>query len=173
MDVTDCSGIDLHHMEVVFGEILQELRGAHGKSPHPVAGLTNHVHFTSGSDLQRTLLAGQPHLSLMPYLQKTAEKVAGAHGINRARLFIKPGDLVDGMNHLSLSDQHLKEKQRDVITKGLLLHLPPGSVCIRCEGKSETNIADHKAKGGSVNWRIWERQWARKCICGGLWMKAA
>ncbi|KZT70141.1 hypothetical protein DAEQUDRAFT_810869 [Daedalea quercina L-15889] len=110
LDVIDCSGIDLDQISVVLGDVYESLRGA------------------NENDLRQTLLGGTPRPSLSNALRSAVEKIAGTGGINRARLFIKPGDLVDGVARLSLVDQHLKDKQRDVVSKGLLLHPAMGTV---------------------------------------------
>ncbi|KAH9935022.1 uncharacterized protein B0H18DRAFT_1207647 [Fomitopsis serialis] len=154
LDVVDCSGIDLERLSIVFTEVYQSLKGG-----------------ANDQDLQQTLLSGMPHLSLSGPLRGAVEKIASNGGINRARLFIKPGDLVDGVARLSLVDKHLKDKQRDVVSKGLLLHLSTSSVCVCCEGRSETNQGDPKMRSGSAGWRVWERQWQHRCVCGGAWWK--
>ncbi|EPS98539.1 hypothetical protein FOMPIDRAFT_143657 [Fomitopsis schrenkii] len=153
LDVVDCSGIEFDRLGAVLGEIYQGVQGA------------------NENDLQQTLLGGMPRTSLIPSVRGAVEKIASGGGVNRARLFIKPGDLVDGVARLSMVDQHLKDKHRDVVSKGLLLHPAQSSLCVCCEGRSEVNVGDPKTRTGSVKWRAWTRQAAHRCVCGGAWWK--
>lgn len=129
------------------------------------------AHPPAENDLQQTLLGGMPRATLIPSVRGAVEKLASSGGVNTARLFIKPGDLVDGVARLSVMDQHLKDKQRDVVSKGLLLHPSQSPLCVCCEGRSEINPGDPALRTGLNRWRIWTRAGAHRCICGGAWWK--
>ncbi|EGO18642.1 hypothetical protein SERLADRAFT_418835 [Serpula lacrymans var. lacrymans S7.9] len=93
--------------------------------------------------------------------------------INKPHLFIKASDLVDELSKLSklsISGQNTKEKDIDVITKGLLLRHGSGITCLRCGGRSEVTSEVNAAGRISRRWRAWEKTWLARCICGGLWV---
>ena len=170
-DVVDCSGIELDRLNTVLGEIYQASQGSNGLCLCCVD--LRIADPSAENDLQQTLLGGMPYASIIPSVRGAAEKIASSDGVNRARLFIKPGDLVDGVARLALVDQHLKDKQRDVVSKGLLLHPSLSSLCVCCEGRSEINLGDLATRTGSKKWRTWSRAGEHRCICGGSWWKQA
>lgn len=93
--------------------------------------------------------------------------------VDKARLFLRPEDLVDSMLGLTLEAMaHAKSPARDVITKGFLSGLREPMTCLRCNGKTE--IPTQSGSGRvSLPWITWERSWATHCVCGGLWIRKA
>lgn len=97
--------------------------------------------------------------------------------VSKARLFIKPADLIDGISRLNLTAAKSKQ-ERDIISK-VALGIPQNvRVCFQCGGK--TGLArlplprgPQLRKDGNFcfnHWLTWEHQWER-CICGGQWLK--
>lgn len=91
---------------------------------------------------------------LYPSVGPILAKIAQSPAIDKVRLFVKPGDLVDGFSDLRVSDN--RDTKIDVITKA---ELPPSLsqpcvACIRCGARSQ-------ALGFQV------------CVCGGRWVTAS
>ena len=129
-------------------------------------------------ELRRSLASCAPVPALKPHIRKAIDKILGSKAIDRARLFIKPSDLIDGVTRLSVSEPGLragKGKDIDVVNKGLLLPRLPGNVCLRCGGRSEVGMEGAAAVGmgvsaeGSVRWQTWQKIWKWRCVCGGQW----
>ncbi|EMD37984.1 hypothetical protein CERSUDRAFT_113104 [Gelatoporia subvermispora B] len=152
IDIVGNSGIDLGALSSVLHSFMQE------------------TNFASAEDLRLSLAACCPTPSLKPHLRKIAEKIQNSDVVDRPRLFIKPADLVDGVNRLSMEAQPAKEKGIDVVSKGLLPRRNAGLLCARCGGRSET--AETSVGVASVRWRIWEKSWMFRCVCGGSWLRA-
>ncbi|KAF8892522.1 hypothetical protein BD779DRAFT_1670216 [Infundibulicybe gibba] len=101
VDLVDRSGIDFS----ALGELLDSL-------PHD----------PPTPDEYRKCLAGcQPTPPLQPHLRKIIQTLNQSQVLHKARLFIKPSDLVDGVSRLTLNN--LKCKEIDVISKGMLYTL--------------------------------------------------
>lgn len=107
---------------------------------------------------------------MYPHLRKVIHRLTQSTVLDKFTLFVKPADLVDGFSHLSIHGQR-KDRDQDVISKGLLTKRGRPQVCLRCGGKSELgpdmNIGGHV----SFRWRAWEKKWVLRCICGGLWTR--
>lgn len=103
-------------------------------------------------------------------VRDVTEKILKAGILDRPKLFIKPSELVDGVSRISFADR-LKERESDVVSKGLLLNRGAHIVCVRCGGKSEIGGEGKIAGHISFKWRAWELTWASRCICGGAWMR--
>lgn len=86
--------------------------------------------------------------------------------LNKARLFVKSFEMVDGQPH-TLVDHPQKDKSKDVVSKGLLLHRARGMSCLRCGGQTEYG-KDPMAMKFIL---VWEKSWARRCVCGGSWTR--
>jgi hypothetical protein len=84
---------------------------------------------------------------------------------------VKPSDLADGISRMSLAGSASKEKEKDVVSKGLLAQSGMSSFCIRCGGKSEVGGDVRVAGHLSLRWKSWERVWTIRCTCGGLWAR--
>ena len=91
--------------------------------------------------------------------------------LNKATLFIKPFDLVDGVSRLCIGNQQ-KETERDVVTKGVLFSRGSTDTCLRCGGVTEVvkdALSQTTAIKSPSRWRTWEKMWMLRCICGGPW----
>jgi hypothetical protein len=106
---------------------------------------------------------------MLPILQKTAQRIATSDVLDKAILFIKASDLVNGSGRALTAEQEGKERERDVITKAVLLKNGPVLRCRRCDGQSEIGANVSVAGHLSLRWQTWERVWAKRCICGGEW----
>lgn len=125
------------------------------------------------ADLRRSLASCCPVPSLKPHVHKAISKILGSKAVDRARLFIKPSDFVDGVSRLSISEpssRSNKGKDVDVVSKGLLLPRQPGHVCLRCGGRSEAAVETGTGSEQSVRWQFWQKAWRWRCVCGGPWM---
>ncbi|KAI0333503.1 hypothetical protein GY45DRAFT_1319460 [Cubamyces sp. BRFM 1775] len=164
MDITDSSGVDLQPLGPVLSEVLQDCKTL------------------DAQELRRSLASCAPVPALKPHIRKAIDKILGSKAIDRARLFIKPSDLVDGVTKLSVSEPGLragKGKDIDVVNKGLLMPRLPGNVCLRCGGRSEVGMESGAPAGmgagveGSVRWQTWQKIWKWRCVCGGQWAQVS
>lgn len=91
--------------------------------------------------------------------------------LNKATLFIKPDDLVDAVVNLHIEGNHRKEQSRDedTITKVAVMTSDPYLTCSRCGGSSNVAFNVQSPEYVSERWKIWERMWTVRCVCGGLW----
>lgn len=110
----------------------------------------------------------QPTPALGISLRKTIQKLSDGSIIDKPRLLIKSSDLVDA-NSKTPIDHYIKERSRDAVSMGLLAQRGAISICTRCGGKSEVGSNSIVAGHTSLRWRAWERVWASRCVCGGLW----
>ena len=118
----------------------------------------------------KSLVACRPAPAAWPFLRESAERVLKSGAIDRAKLFIKPSELADSLSRLSVLDK-AREKDPDVVSKGLLLHRSAGIVCVRCGGRSEMGSVTGAVGHVSARWKAWEMMWASRCICGGAWIR--
>ncbi|CAL1704650.1 unnamed protein product [Somion occarium] len=149
MDSFACSGVDVDALSSVLEEV-------------KVISAT-----ISASELRQCLASFSPIPSLRPQIQQIVEKICSSKTVNRQKLFIKAADLVDAIYQWPAAE-YAKEKDRDIVTKGVLLHRGTILRCVRCGGRYEVSdgkVGDHI----SLRWRAWERTWAYQCICGGSW----
>ncbi|GJE87143.1 hypothetical protein PsYK624_032260 [Phanerochaete sordida] len=152
MDAADSSGVDLQKLLSTLDEIKNMLK-------------------YSAEEQRRCLIKCSLLPSSIPVIRGAVEKILSSSIIDRPKLFIKPSELVDGVTRLSLSDR-LKDRDTDVVSKGLLLHPGLDVVCMRCGGRSE--VGSSQVTGHvSQNWRAWEQTWASRCVCGGGWMRVS
>ena len=113
------------------------------------------------------------------------DKVLRLKAIDRARLFIKPTELSDGVARLALSEPSVgshagpgsqKDKNTDVVKKGALVRLgnqQQASVCVRCGGRSDVPAARKVGmESGLSRWQTWEKSWQLRCVCGGSWVES-
>jgi hypothetical protein len=103
-------------------------------------------------------------------LTNIIKRVNDSTALNKSKLFIKPTDLVDGVQQLSLGTEK-KESTVDVVFKTPIAKHTPGSLCLRCGGLSTLGSDLFKADV-SIKWRMWEKMQMPRCICYGLCMKA-
>src|ERR1700722_2175215 len=100
------------------------------------------------------------------HLENLIEKLTSSQVVDKARLIIRPMDLVDKGSQLSVLKSN-GEGGRDVVAKCLLSKQSPKVTCLRCGGKSEVG---RDAGHISFRWRMWEKMWATRCVCGGRWL---
>ncbi|KAF5373666.1 hypothetical protein D9758_000628 [Tetrapyrgos nigripes] len=145
IDIMDCAGIDVAELEKVLDEFSQSI----GKD-------------SDEKDARRSLTMCQPTTVMQARLRGFVQSISESHALHKARLFIKPHELVDGASQ-SLTK---KEKTKDVVLKGLLLNRTPGLKCLRCGGRSELGKE-------TARLRIWDKMWNKNCICAGEWVVAS
>lgn len=105
---------------------------------------------------------------MQPSIRKFLLKLSESTIINKAKLFLKPFELMDGIGRLSLEGPK-KDKKRDVVSKGVLSKLGNRLTCLRCSGQTEVGA---NTAGGPVSaWSGWEQKWVNRCVCGGYWVK--
>lgn len=111
-------------------------------------------------------------------IQKAVRKLSSTSVVDKARLFVKSSDLVDGISRMSIAEGPSKQKDRDIITKSLFTSFDSEisrrgavSTCIRCGGESEVGGDIGVAGHISLRWGAWEKVWTLRCICGGVWAR--
>lgn len=93
--------------------------------------------------------------------------------INKMTLFIKPGDLVDDVINLNIGTGTVsKQQNEDIVTKGVMPTQSPHLTCLRCGGSSVAVSTPSLAESTSDQWKVWEKMWTLKCVCGGSWISA-
>lgn len=167
LDLIERSGINLKGLVSLLSKSLQDSASISCEFAHDDM---NHVlHPSLAENALRSLTLCQPTPPLIPLLQKTAQQIATSDVLDKAVLFIKPSDLVSVGGGQLVPEQDVKERERDVITKAVLLKNGPIFRCRRCDGQSEVGANVSVAGHLSVHWQTWERMWARRCLCGGVW----
>lgn len=151
MDAADSSGVDLKRLLHVLDEIKGQLK-------------------YSADEQRRSLVKCSVLPSMVPVVRGAVEKILKASIIDRPKLFLKPSELVDGLTRMSLTERP-KDRDIDVVSKGLLLHPGLDVVCMRCGGRSEVSGSGQVAGHVSQSWSAWESTWGSRCICGGRWMR--
>ncbi|KAF9484725.1 hypothetical protein BDN70DRAFT_872266 [Pholiota conissans] len=153
IDAVDCSGVDFGGLISLLDE---NLATAQKQEP---------------KDCRMALAGCRPTPGMQPRLGELLEKIAKSETIlNKAILFIKPSDLVDGMARISIINQPKKD-ERDIITKGILDNHGSRGLCLRCGGKTSLEIKESFASNHSYpKWTVWELMWQLRCICGGSWL---
>lgn len=126
--------------------------------------------FITAEEARRSLVACQPSIAMQPHLKKFLKKLSDSPVIDKARLFIKPFELVDGIGRMSL-DSPKKEKEKDVISKGTLVKHGASMTCLRCGGQTQITRLEVSGPGHASLWRSWEAKWRKRCICGGSWIE--
>jgi len=151
-DIVDNSEIDLEALETVAQDISVAIK-----------------QFTErNTDLTTKYIATlTPPIQCLGLLQDTIGKIMQAQVVDKARLFIKPDDLVDGLLGLSLAST--KKLDRDVVSKGFLAS-EQSVTCVRCSGRSEPPFNVTTQMQVANSWLLWEKLWQDRCVCGGLWM---
>ncbi|KIJ44742.1 hypothetical protein M422DRAFT_30219 [Sphaerobolus stellatus SS14] len=155
LDAVDNSGIKFSELEAQLRQVQQ----------------LNELRSLDEGLLRRCLISMAPLFATHESLSKACKLAISSSCVSKPQLFIKPGDLVDGISRLSVS---AKSKERDVISKAVL-GLPEGTrTCLRCHGKTDLGHSKLPTTSKELkdfsNWIMWEHQWAR-CICGGAWVK--
>ncbi|KAF9454558.1 hypothetical protein P691DRAFT_770453 [Macrolepiota fuliginosa MF-IS2] len=152
VDMVDCSGLNLEGLETVLDASIQA------------------VEALSPEDCRVALASCQPTLTLQNQLSTIVKTITDQpNTLNKAALFIKPGDLVGGVTNLSIGTQK-KYRDEDVVTKGVVMTQEPHLTCSRCGGVSNVEFDLQSPEHVSDRWRIWEKMWALRCVCGGSWV---
>ncbi|KAH7871762.1 hypothetical protein F5879DRAFT_999522 [Lentinula edodes] len=151
LDLVDYSGIDISGLDKIFQE------------------LENFVQKFDDDEMRKALASCSPSLSMQIPLREAVNSMSRSPALNKARLFIKSFEMIDGHNQTMSLDRLQKDKikNRDVVSKGVLLYRAQGTECVRCGGRSEYG----KDIMVSRPLNNWEKSWARRCICGGLWTR--
>ena len=107
---------------------------------------------------------------MQPFLVKIIRNLTQSALLHKPTLFIKPSDMMDDVEGLLASSK--KNKARDVILKRVLSgDQVTSATCIRCGGQSEVGTYFKAEQHISTRWRVWEKMWMRRCICGGEWAR--
>jgi hypothetical protein len=123
----------------------------------------------TAGDCRTALASCQPTHALRSHLSTIVKKITDTpNALNKATLFIKPEDLVDAVVNLNIGTQK-KHRGEDTITKGVVMTQDPHLTCSRCGGSSNVAFDLQSPEFVSDRWKIWERMWTLRCICGGLW----
>ncbi|KAE9393028.1 hypothetical protein BT96DRAFT_999829 [Gymnopus androsaceus JB14] len=148
LDLVECSGIDVSGLDAILEKLFKS------------------VQEFNDTEVRKALASCQPSPSMQIPLREVVNSMSQSPALNKARLFIKSFEMVDGQPHIPL-DHLQKDKSKDVVSKGLLLHRARGMNCLQCGGKTEYG-KDHMASRSIL---VWEKSWARRCVCGGSWAR--
>ncbi|KAF6765274.1 hypothetical protein DFP72DRAFT_870596 [Ephemerocybe angulata] len=146
VDLIDCCPINLSE----FVKILEDAK--------------NEASRLDANILNEALVSCRPIPSSQGHLQQVVNKMAGSETlVDRARLFIEPFDLLDGVSRLSLNAQ-TKPRGLDIVTKEPT-KAGHSLICLRCGGcylpsQIPTTIS---------SWGVWQRNQLDHCTCGGQW----
>ena len=141
------------------------------KSYYLVLALVNRLasRFSTVTTLNQVLVSCQPTSAAQICLENIIKRVTESETLlDRARLFIEPSDLLDGISRMSLSSQP-KSKEVDIITKDSIRKRGAWT-CLRCGGMWNRTPQGQGAESLSQRWRCWERRWQSHCLCGGSWV---
>jgi hypothetical protein len=171
VDLVDCSGIDFAALDTLLADCAAELNNLNGECVDMLRRATlSSAILSTVDDCRLSLALCQPVPSMYSALINIIRRVNDSSALNKSKLFIKPTDLVDGVQQLSLSAEN-KESKVDVVFKKPFAKQTPASVCLRCGGLS-TLGSDLFKPDVSVKWRMWEKMQMPRCICYGFCMKA-
>ncbi|KAJ3768879.1 hypothetical protein FB446DRAFT_694341 [Lentinula raphanica] len=149
IDLVEHSGIDIQGLDEILERLEQSVEGF------------------DEDDLRRAMVSCQPAEYMQIPLRETVNSMSKSPALNKAKLFLGVHEMIDGQ---AQTDRPRKDSSRDkdVVSKGLLLHRAQGMNCVRCGGRSEYG-KDPLASRPMTNW---EKSWARRCLCGGSWTRA-
>ncbi|KAF9075212.1 hypothetical protein BDP27DRAFT_1315692, partial [Rhodocollybia butyracea] len=142
LDLVECSGIDIQGLDAILEKLSKSVQ-----------------EFSA-------MASCQPLPSMQIPLKETVNLMSKTPALDKARLFVKSFEMVDGQPHMPF-DRLQKDKNKDVVSKGLLLHRSQGMNCLRCGGQTEYG-KDLMSPRLIV---LWEKSWARRCVCGGSWTR--
>ncbi|KXN86898.1 hypothetical protein AN958_09493 [Leucoagaricus sp. SymC.cos] len=167
VDMVDCSGIDLEGLETILDGSVQSVEALPRLLSFPCA-LIELTSIAAG-DCRTALASCQPTQSLRSHLSVIVNKITDTPNVlNKTMLFIRAEDLVDAVVNLSIGAQK-KYRDEDTITKGVVMTQDPHLTCSRCGGSSNVAFDSQSQGHASDRWRIWQKMWTLRCICGGLW----
>lgn len=173
VDLVDCSGVDLTGLISALEEVLERIQSLDRELLIFCAFLSVCCKVSLAQQCRKALAACQPTAAMQYDLIQSIQTITQSPTIlNKATLFIKPSDLVDGVSRLCIGSQR-KETETDVVTKGVLFGRESTDICLRCGGVTEV-VKDALSQATSIKppsiWRTWERRWIFHCICGGSWL---
>ena len=138
MELVETSGIDLNALENSLLELKEEIRSFAGR--YALLSQKSHADGLSpdrSPDVTRRCLATLQPLPVCLALQdRIVAKLAQARVVDKATVFLKPNDIVDGVLGLTLNSASRK-KRRDVIRMTALSNLNQTVSCLRCGGETE------------------------------------
>ncbi|KAJ3989410.1 hypothetical protein F5890DRAFT_1251657 [Lentinula detonsa] len=151
IDLVEYSGVDIQGLDEIFEKLEKSVEGF------------------DDDEIRQAMASCRPSLSMQIPLRETVNLISQSPALNKARLFVKSFEMVDGQGQTEPLDRPQKDdsKDKDVVSKGLLLHRAQGMNCVRCGGRSEYG----KDPMASRTMSNWEKSWARRCLCGGLWTR--
>lgn len=169
----ECSGLDLEQLEIILDSSVQSVEALQRTYQHISFFFENRqISIQTEGDCHTALASCQPTPALYSYLSTIVKQIAETPGIvHKATLFIKPEDLIGTGVNLSIQGVLEKHQSRceDTITKGIVLSSDPYLICSRCGGSSNVLLDLQSSRFLSERWRVWEKMWTLRCICGGLW----
>lgn len=170
VDLVDCSGVDLTGLITALEEVLERVQNL-DRELLCFLCLPVCCKVALAQQCRKALAACQPIATMQHDLIRSIQMITQSPTIlNKATLFIKPFDLVDGVTRLSIGSQQ-KETERDIVTKGVLSSRGSTDTCLRCGGVTEVvKDALSQAIKSPSRWRTWEKMWMLRCICGGSWL---
>ncbi|TFK42513.1 hypothetical protein BDQ12DRAFT_676334 [Crucibulum laeve] len=154
IDLVDRSGVDFTALSNLLEEVVKASK------------------MLDAQECRKALTLCYPTPTIRPHLHKIIQTVSQSSILHKSTLFIKPSDLVDGVSML-LAGAPKKEKDRDVVTKGILAKQNSTVVCLRCNGRSDILREPLSPSRFPSRWRNWENVWKQRCICGGPWTSPA
>ena len=171
VDVIDCSAIDFKELESALRKIdqLDEFAALDG-AWLVLARYAYQGWPLTADTVLRCFCSLSPPSSTQGLLVKACTLVTSPTAVSKPRLFIKPSEFVDGISRLNLETSKMN-KERDIVSKGVLGRPATARTCARCNGKTETGRASFprsKTIDDFARWTVWEHEW-RRCICGGAW----
>ena len=176
VDLVDCSGVDLTGLITALEEVYERVQNHDRELLNFGVFLPVCFKVVLAQQCRKALAACQPTATMQNDLIHAIQTITQSPTIlNKATLFIKPFDLVDGVTRLSIGSQQ-KETEKDVVTKGVLFSRGSIDTCLRCGGVTEV-VRDALSQATPMKspsrWRTWERMWMLRCICGGSWLTSS
>jgi hypothetical protein len=169
VDLVDYSGVDLTALISALENIIERVQSLDRELLISCAFLPVYYKASLVQQCRKALAACQPTAAMQHDLIQSIQTITQSPTIlNKATLFIKPFDLVDGVSRLCIGSQR-KETERDVVNKGVLSSRGSTDICLRCGGVTEIVKDATSVKMPSI-WRTWEKRWMLRCICGGSWL---
>ncbi len=170
VDLVNCASVDLDALEPILDEFIEQSKNITGMCTSLFL-LVFETDSFKDEDARKSLAACEPTISMHAYLQDNIRRLCDSGVMSKSRLYIKPTELLDGFENLSLEMPiQGQDKDKDVVSKGVLMKRPHYVQCLRCDGRSEVALFTSPSTN-SLRWRAWEKQWIPACICGGSWVK--
>lgn len=94
-------------------------------------------------------------------------KMHSAGLVDKARLMMKPSEMVDGLQ--SDGPVKPKDRERDIVSKSYLSPEVRCRICVRCGGKTEIHSQGDNLQRSLSRWQKFEKRTSLRCVCGGFW----